>query len=132
MFDRLSVKLGNDPNFLIDYSICLASNKDYNAAVTNLNKVSKLDGDPQIYILLGDFYIRLNKYELAEKSYKMASLIVPSLIYPKYALVKVLLIRGKIDDAKAIAKAILSSRAKIPGERVDKMTEDLRLFLKNN
>ena len=132
MFASLSDKLSTDPNFLIDYSISLASNNQYNTAIINLIRASKLDGDPQIHILLGDFYTKLKDYDHAEKSYNLASLIVPSLIYPKYALVKLLIIRGKIDDAKIVAKAILNTPVKISSERGDKMLQEMRIFSNSN
>jgi len=95
--------LKTDPDYLLDYGICLMNNKQPDSAFTIFSLARSIDSDPRIYLFMGNILKERNAYKESEEMYHFAHLMLPSRIYPKYLLT--LLYERKRDTVSAVHMA---------------------------
>lgn len=110
---ELEPVLSYNKYFMFNYGAELIYSKQFDLGVKVLERTVSRINDSNIHIYLGHAYFALNDYEKAEIHFKMASLIVPTKIFPLYNLVKVYKKTGRDAEALALAKKIIMMGEKV-------------------
>jgi len=92
-----------------------------------LKRATKISCDPMLYNIIGKNYQMMKEYDLAEKSFQKASLIVPNRIYPHYLLMKLYVETGEEEKAKAAAQIVLSKEPKVMSTAVKEMRKEAKI-----
>lgn len=112
-YDRLYPYFCENPFFLYNYSAILFECGLYSGSVKIAESCFEIYKDYDLCLLLGDTYMKLNKYSKAEEMYELAHDMVPSRITPLYRIFVLLFKQGKQRDAENIGKKILCHKEKI-------------------
>jgi O-antigen polymerase len=130
-YKRIALKLHYDPYFLYNYGNYLTLNNNP-LALSILLKSGQLISDNDLYENIGDVYLGLKEYQLAESFYLKSRFMIPSRFSARYKLFKLYQETGqdrKIFDA---AFAIDSLKIKIPSDRVIEIKREIKFWLKKN
>jgi len=106
--------LGNNGKFLFYYGSSYYLNQEYSKSVFYLQKAIDLRSDPNAFIMLGNSFKALKRYNKAEKAYQIAANIIPSKLYPKYLLANLYIKMRQTNKAILMAKTVLNSKEKVP------------------
>lgn len=75
-------------DFLFNYGAEASLANDYNLAITLLEDAKKYNSFSNLFLFLGNAYLGVKQFGLAEKNYLQAIYIAPSHIYPKFQLIQ--------------------------------------------
>jgi len=120
--------LKNDENFLFYYGSAYYLKQDFSASIKYLQEATTISSDPHAFITLGNSFKELRRYKEAEQSYKTASGITPSELYPKYLLAKLYVEMHETRKAIKMAKLIIKAKEKVvttAGMQIKKEMKDL-------
>ncbi|MCW2261024.1 MULTISPECIES: O-antigen ligase family protein [Sphingobacterium] len=131
MYDRIYKDLEHRPAFLYNYGAELFQDAKFSestAVFTTLRaRFITLDG----MVYLGKSYKEMGNFNLAEKTFKEASFMVPNRFIPKYQLFKLYCDTDKILEAYSIAEEILNMPIKISSIEIDNIKKEVKSFLIN-
>ncbi len=103
---------------------------DYKNAKINLEKAAARLWDPVLYRNLGDTYVKLNRFEKAEKMYKTAIMIDPRKMYPRYVLAVFYKNQGDTIRAREIAETLVRMPDRIPTNASKQIRSEMQTLLK--
>lgn len=98
-------------------------------ALEVMEETAKIIPTCELFCDMGDTYRKLNQYEKAERSYRLAGNMIPSRITPKYKLFVLYKDSGDSLSAVKIAKEIMEMKIKVEGSHALKMKGVVRMFL---
>ena len=113
--------LSNDKNFLVWYADILYLQKKHIQSIAILKRASTLSSKLDIFLLLALNYEAMGKMVASEQNYKKCILLVPSLIKPKFFLMKMYLQNKRLREAKKLALSIINTKLKINNNEADYM-----------
>ena len=114
--------------FLFYYGSAYYLKQDFSASIKYLQEATTISSDPHAFITLGNSLKELKRYKEAEQSYKTASGITPSELYPKYLLSKLYVEMHETGKAIKMAKLIIKKKEKVvttAGMQIKKEMNDL-------
>ena len=130
-YQKSSLILKNDGYFLFQYSRALYRTGDYEQAIKILERAQKYLPSYYLQNLLGDAKIARGQYLDAEKAFKVAGLMIPNRLLPKYNLANLYWKTGKIDQFKKIADDILQSPIKVKSSATKEIRQEITEKLLN-
>lgn len=106
--------------------------QDYEAAIRELKLSNEKSSNPNSYILLGNNYKAIGETEKAKEAYLIVINMIPSKLYPKYLLVKLLVENQKYEEAEKWAREIVDAKEKVPTTAGKEIKDEMRMFLNKN
>ncbi|MCB0751285.1 MAG: O-antigen ligase family protein, partial [Ignavibacteriae bacterium] len=122
-------KLNSNGRFLLNYGGTLSLAGNYNKAIEILKEAQNYNSSNNLYILLGNSYTELKRFDEAEKSYLKAISSIPNRLYPKYKLTQMFLKSDRLNDAKELALDICKSNAKVPSTAENEIKAEMKKIL---
>lgn len=122
-------KLNSNGRFLLNYGGTLSLAGNHNKAIEILKEAQNYNSSNNLYILLGNSYTELNRFDEAEKSYLKAINSIPNRLYPKYKLAQMFLKADRVNEAKELALDILNRGAKVPSRAEDEIKTEMKKIL---
>ncbi|GAB3896979.1 O-antigen ligase family protein [Larkinella knui] len=122
-------ELPDTPEVMLGYGKALYMTGDFAQSATILEKASTRTADPVLYTNLGNVYLKLDKYDLSEKSYKKAISIIPNKLYPRYLLAMMYLKTGDSVKARQTAFYIVNMPVSIPSPASRQITFEMKNLL---
>jgi tetratricopeptide (TPR) repeat protein len=123
--------LENNGIFHFYYGSALFMKQEYKAAVKELELSVAKSSNPNSFILLGNSYKELGQFDRAKENYLVAINMIPSRLYPKYLLSKLLIEKGEDKEAKKWANEILNTKEKTPTTAAKEIKEEMNLLINN-
>jgi O-antigen ligase len=117
--------------FSYNYGTFLFENGNYVKSIAVLNGVVTKKVDPDLLMILGDAYNKLENYQQAEHSYKKASLLVPYLYLPKYKLFKLYLANNNTTLAFNVSMDIYTMQTKIYTPEVGRIKLEVKQYIES-
>jgi len=130
LFTEAGNYIQNDGLFLSNYGKALAMDSNCTASVPLLFKSLEYITDSRTLMAIGDDYTSMGSYDKGEIFYRKAALMVPSQLYPKYCLAKLLLKTARIQEAKNVAREILTMNVKVPSPATAQIKLEMSNLLK--
>jgi tetratricopeptide (TPR) repeat protein len=121
--------LRNNGIFLFYYGSALAQKQLYKESAEKLERAIKKTSNPNSYTLLGNVYKELGAFEKARQAYLTAINMIPSKLYPKYLLVKLLIETNEYGEAEKWAREILNTKEKVPTTAAKEIKAEMQMFL---
>ena len=121
--------IGNDGTFLLFYGSALSTKGNTVMAINTLRRAEQKSSDPAIFILLGNLYKQERHFVKSRVAYQAAINTIPSRIYPKYLLVKLLDNFGYQAESCILAKRLLSTKEKVPTVAGKEIKDEMRLII---
>jgi tetratricopeptide (TPR) repeat protein len=128
-YEKINGILKNDGIFHFYYGSALAMMQQYEASIEELNASILTSSNPNSYILLGNGYKEIGKNEEAKQAYLTVINMVPSKLYPKYLMVKLLISMEEYEEAKKWAREILSTKEKVPTTAAKEIKHEMEQFI---
>jgi len=130
-YESLYPYLNDQIQFLFEYGRSLSQSEQPEKSNVILQHAMQISCDPMLYNIMGKNYQALKEYDLAEKSFRKSSLIVPNRIYPYYLLMKLHIETGNLDKAIANATIVLTKEPKVQSTAVKEMRVEARKLIGN-
>jgi tetratricopeptide (TPR) repeat protein len=121
--------LGEQGEFLQEYSKVLCLNKKYKESLQVALTAKKYTSNPWLYILIGDNYKFLGFFNAAETAYCHAGFMVPNKLYPHYSLTLLYKETGDLSKAKAKASEVLKKEIKVPSAVTEVIKNEMKEIL---
>lgn len=119
-----------------EYLINLAKTKfflgSYRSSLCDLNRAENYISNTVLYIAIGDSYLNIKEYDLAENAYENAINMVPNRLYPKYLLLKLYIQNGQAEKADSAANIISNTKLKINSPATDSIRSYANQWLNHN
>jgi tetratricopeptide (TPR) repeat protein len=131
-YENLYPYLGDQIQFLFEYSQCLSKAKEYAKSNSIIERAVKRSCDPMFYNILGKNYQSVGNYKLAEQNFKMASYIVPNRIYPYFLLAKLYFEQGEKRKAIEMTNIVLKKEPKVQSTAIEEMRLEMKKIIKKN
>jgi tetratricopeptide (TPR) repeat protein len=128
-YEKINTILKNDGIFHFYYGSALAMMQQYEASIEELNASILTSSNPNSYILLGNGYKEIGKNEEAKQAYLTVINMIPSKLYPKYLMVKLLISMEEYGEAKKWAREILSTKEKVPTTAAKEIKHEMEQFI---
>ena len=125
-FRRSYALLDDRADFLFTYGTALRELGRYNDSNAVLRQGTRVSGDPMFHVVMGNNYHDLGVTEKAEETYRKASALLPSRMYPLYRLMKLYEATGQKRKAERTARRIAAFRAKVDSPAVRQMRREAR------
>lgn len=113
-------------SFLFNYGAEAGIAGETELAITQLEAAAQRLASNQLYVYLGDAYLKSGKNREAERAYLLAIAMVPSMIYPKYQLIQFYIQQMNYVEACKWAKITLTYPVKIPTPEVFQLIREIR------
>jgi len=123
-YEPLYPYLNDQINFLFEYGRSLSQTEQFEKSNEVLLHATRISCDPMLYNIMGKNYQAMQEYDLAEKHFQKAALIVPNRIYPYYLLMKLHIETGDMDKARENAGIVLTKEPKVMSTAVKEMREE--------
>lgn len=121
--------LCSDPRFLIDYAGFLFQAANYEREESVLGQAKGLSSNPEIYILYGQLYEQVGKFDSSAIALKFAHFELPNLLYPCYLLAKLSARENDTGAAIFYASKVIRTGSKIQSISSDKIIFDMARLL---
>ena len=121
--------LSDQITFLFEYAQSLSRLEQVAESNEVLEKAIRISCDPMLYNVMGKNYQALKDYDRAEACFKKAGHIVPNRIYPYYLLALMYQEFGQTENAKSMARLVLSKDPKVDSSAVKEMKEKMKRLL---
>jgi len=128
-YEPLYPYLNDRINFLFEYGRSLSQLNQPEKSNEILRHAIQISCDPMLYNIMGKNYQVMKEYELAEKNFRKATLIVPNRIYPYYLLMKLFFESGNMEKALENAEIVLTKEPKVKSTAVREMRNEARLII---
>ena len=129
-YQKAEPVLKNNGIFHFYYGSALSMKGEYKAAVKELELSVGKSSNPNSFILLGNTYKELRQFDKAKENYLVAINMIPSRLYPKYLLAKLLIESHEYEEAEKWANEILNTKEKTPTTAAKEIKEEMETFLK--
>lgn len=119
----------DNARFLFDFGKTLRKQGRYNDSNDMLRRGTRVSADPMFYVIMGNNYMDMGEFDLAEQHYRKSFSTLPNRLYPLYQL---MLLNKACDDADKTtfyARKVISFKEKVASPATQKMKEDARLYL---
>lgn len=124
--------LDNNGEFLIHFGKALSISEEYNRAIEILERAKNYFPNTILFTSLGDCYKNTGKYELAEKCYSKAAMMVPNRFYPNYLLAKLYFETGNTEMAVRIATDLLTKEIKIESLAILEIRNEMEKIIEDS
>lgn len=121
--------LSDRVHFLFEYGKALAETGRYEESNKVLGKASRISGDPMLLILQGKNDMKMEKYTFAIASFHWAANRVPHKLYPYYLMAKTYQMAGKSDEAREMAKYVLTKTVKVESPATREMKAAMKALI---
>ena len=128
-YEKAMPVLHTHGNFMTNYSKALSMAGRHEKAIKVTKKAIAIQPGIVAYTTLGDSYMAMGHYTLAENAYIHAAKMNPSRFYPKYLLANFYKETGQMGKAQYIAETIVNTPAKIPSTAVYEIKEAMNNLL---
>jgi tetratricopeptide (TPR) repeat protein len=128
-YEKVADVLKNDGIFHFYYGSALAMVQQYESSIKELNASILTSSNPNSYILLGNGYKEIGKTEAAKQSYLTVINMIPSKLYPKYLMVKLLISMSEYTEAEKWAREILYAKEKVPTTAAKEIKNEMKQFI---
>jgi O-antigen ligase len=129
-FESARYVLTNNKNFQLAYGNMLFLRKKSHESINVLEKLSAQSSKIDIFLLLALNYEAIADTSAAERNFRKSISLVPSLLRPKFLLMKFYLKNRRLQEAKAIATIITTSRIKVKTMEATKLVQMANEVLK--
>lgn len=131
-YKLLYPSLKHSPKFIFEYAQYLSGNKEYEISNALYERYLKLQCNSLIYNFIGDNYLKLSQFQLAEKYYKKSINFLPNRIYPYYLLAKLYAEPQfrQPEKFKKMADKVLHKKPKVHSKAIEKMREEIKNIAK--
>jgi tetratricopeptide (TPR) repeat protein len=129
-YEKIHRFLNHNGDFLFNYGAEASLASEYQLAVKLLENSKNFYSSTNLYVYLGDAYMGMNQFELAEKNYLKAIWMAPSHVIPKYRLIQLYKKHGNNDKARYWALKTLSFPVKVKSLLIDDLFRDIENYLK--
>jgi hypothetical protein len=117
--------------FLLDYAEKLSIAGLYTKSTEILGETHQFMISERSLLMMGENYESIKNNQLAIRTYKELSSIVPNRFTPRARLARLYLATGDTVQAKEMARTILSMPVKILSDDIFQIKADMRFLLKN-
>jgi tetratricopeptide (TPR) repeat protein len=121
--------MNNNGIFNFYFGSALAQKQLYKESAEKLERAIEKASNPNSYTLLGNVYKELGAFEKAEQVYLTVIDMIPSKLYPKYLLAKLLIEKKEYGEAAEWAQEILRSKEKVPTTAAKEIKKEMQEFL---
>ncbi len=118
--------------FWSNYGYALCSIRNFNDGIEKLELANKLSSLPSTYLILGNAYKRIKRYEDAKQCFQFLHNVQPSKFRPYVELFKLYTLQKDTLNATLIAEEIVDKKAKVPSEEVNNIKQMAIKFLNAN
>jgi len=125
LYSKASNNLNNSFNFQLERGKFLALSGRHSESIFLLEKLSKITYDTSLFRSLGDSYVRIGKFNNAERSYLNCSYIVPNKFDPYYKLARLYKLENDTQKTIQMARYIISKPIKVKSELVTSMKNEM-------
>lgn len=140
VFNSYSIKEGykwlllenDNSRFLFSFGKKLRNEGQYNESNAIFRQGTKCSADPMFYILLGNNYKEMKHYDLAEKAYYKAFVVMPNRLRPLYMLMMLYQESGDNQKKKAMARRVIDMKPKIDSHTTKEMKKKAKEFLRQH
>ena len=122
-------KLRDHPLFLFSYGTELYRRERHEESISILQACTKGLNDAEVQLLLAMNYIALKRWDPAEASLGLASRMCPNRFAPLVGLMRVYAASNRVEEARAIARIIISKEIKVVSPRVILLIDEAKQFL---
>lgn len=129
-YERVFPILSNNASFLFNYGAELAAVGDYQKSINVLLEAAKYGTSTELYTTLGNSYLQIKNYTLAEKSYIKAAFMEPKKIIPLYNLFHFYRITDQPNKAKLLSLKLCTKVIKIPSIVTSRIKREACSFYK--
>lgn len=112
-YQELLYRECDNPSFLFDFGKCLRVSGRYNDSNAILMRGALCSADPMFFVLIGNNFMDMEQFLLAEEYYFKAFVTMPNRLYPLYKLMLFYKETGEKQKAKDVAKYIIGFEPKI-------------------
>lgn len=119
----------NNGRFLFYYGSALSLNGDIEKCAEILKEAENRTSDPNVFILLGNNYKEMNDFSKARIAYRHAINTIPSRLYPRYLMVKLLMDFGHKAEAYVWANEVLNTKEKVVSLATKEIKDEMRLII---
>jgi tetratricopeptide (TPR) repeat protein len=130
-YGKVASILKNDGIFHFYYGSALTMMQRYEASIEELNASILTSSNPNSYILLGNNYKEVGKNEEAKQAYLTAINMIPSKLYPKYLMAKLLISLSEYEEAEGWAREIVATKEKTPTTAAKEIKNEMEQFIKS-
>jgi tetratricopeptide (TPR) repeat protein len=130
-YGKVASILKNDGIFHFYYGSVLTMMQRYEASIEELNASILTSSNPNSYILLGNNCKETGKNEEAKQAYLTAINMIPSKLYPKYLMVKLLISLSEYEEAERWAREIIATKEKTPTTAAKEIKNEMEQFIKS-
>jgi len=123
-YEPLYPYLNDQINFLFEYGRSLSQSEQPEKSNEVLRHATRISCDPMLYNIMGKNYQAMQEYDLAEKHFHKAALIVPNRVYPYYLLMKMYVETGDMEKARENANIVLTKEPKVQSTAIKEMREE--------
>lgn len=123
--------LNNNGTYLFYYGSALALKKKYKESIGILDKATRKSSMPNIFLVLGNNYKKVDETDAARVAYLNAVYSVPSRLYPKYLLVQLLMESSNKAEAYRWAEEILATGEKVPTTAAKEIKDEMNHLIEN-
>ena len=128
-YEPLYPYLHDQIKFLFEYGRSLSQSGQSEKSNEVLQHAIQISCDPMLYNIMGKNYQSMKEYDLAEKNFHKATLIVPNRLYPYYLLMKLFIETGNTEKALENAKIVLTKEPKVQSTAINEMREEAKKIL---
>lgn len=126
---RLGNLLENSPYYHYSFAAALNKMALYRESIDQLVKCELQLSNYSIQMLYANNYLKLNEFEKAETHLLKANAMCPKKFMPSYLLVYAYDSMKLNDRARYFAKSLVSKTVKIPSSTVEKIIDDMKIYL---
>lgn len=132
-YDRILYIKPNDVQILYKMSICMYYTKQYDQALSLVDKALEKGYNYSLFILKGAIELETKNYEDCAINLRTASRILPYKIYPYYLLTKLYSANYYYDEAKQneMANIVLTKKPKVMPRAIQEMRDEVEKLLHN-
>jgi len=115
--------------FLITLANYYIKNKEFEKAISVLEKAKQLSTNTAIYYQLGFSYEQLKLYAKAEDNYKLVYYAVPNLLKPKYLLALLYMNSSQWEQWELLSREVLNFTPKIESIETQTMKSNISILI---
>lgn len=127
-YKALYPSLKHSPKFILEYAQYLSDNKEYEKSNILYERYLKLQCNSLVYNFIGNNYLELGQFQLAEKYYQKSINFLPNRIYPYYLLARLYANPQfrQPEKFKEMADKVLHKKPKVHSKAIEEMREEIR------
>ena len=128
-YQKAEAILKNNGLLYFYYASALFQKQEYQNSAEKLELAVNKSSNPNAFILLATNYKELGQPAKAKENYLVAINMIPSKLYPKYLLTKLLIDSQEYEEAEKWANEILNTKEKTPTTAAKEIKQEMENFL---